>query len=189
MYEGDAPLAERRAQALALDSALLADLLGQADMRELLDPLVVEEIERELQRLAPGRACRDAEAVADLLRNAGAADHRRGGRARGGPGRGAGLAGRAWPRSGGCWSCASAGRPRWAAIEDAGRLRDALGRGAAAGRAGAFTEPVADPLRDLVLRYARTHGPFTAHRGWPSGYGLGVAVVTGALHRLAAEGA
>ena len=68
MYEGDAPLAERRAQALALDSALLADLLGQADMRELLDPLVVDEVERELQRLAPGRASRDAEAVADLLR-------------------------------------------------------------------------------------------------------------------------
>ncbi len=71
MYEGDAPLAERRAQALALDSALLADLLGQADMRELLDPLVVEEIEREQQRLAPGRTCRDEEAVADLLRNLG----------------------------------------------------------------------------------------------------------------------
>src|SRR5262249_35724292 len=71
MYEGDAPLAERRAQALALDSALLADLLGQADMRELLDPVVVDDTERELQRLAPGRTCRDAEAVADLLRNLG----------------------------------------------------------------------------------------------------------------------
>ena len=71
MYEGDAPLAERRAQALALDSALLAELLGQADLRELLDPLVVEEAERELQRLAPGRTCRDAEAVADLLRASG----------------------------------------------------------------------------------------------------------------------
>ena len=54
MYEGDAPLAERRAQALALDSALLAELLGQADLRELLDPLVVADSERELQRLAPG---------------------------------------------------------------------------------------------------------------------------------------
>ena len=68
MYEGDAPLAERRAQALALDSALLAELLGQAELRELLDPLVVDETERELQRLAPGRTCRNAEDVADMLR-------------------------------------------------------------------------------------------------------------------------
>ncbi len=71
MYEGDSPLAERRAQALALDSSLLAELLGQADLRELLDPAVVEETERELQRLTPDRACRDAEGVADLLRSIG----------------------------------------------------------------------------------------------------------------------
>ncbi|MBO0822166.1 MAG: DEAD/DEAH box helicase, partial [Nocardiopsaceae bacterium] len=68
MYEGDAPLAERRAQALALDPALLAELLGSDGMRELLDPEVVAEIERDLQRLSPGRRCRDAEGVADLLR-------------------------------------------------------------------------------------------------------------------------
>src|SRR5450631_3671983 len=71
MYEGDAPLAERRAQALALDSSLLAELLGQADLRELLDPAVVQDTERELQRLAGGRACRDAEDAADLLRTIG----------------------------------------------------------------------------------------------------------------------
>src|SRR6202020_2262410 len=71
MYEGDAPLAERRAQALALDSSLLAELLGQADLRELLDPAVVEQTERELQRLTAERACRDAEGVADLLRSIG----------------------------------------------------------------------------------------------------------------------
>ena len=68
MYEGDAPLAERRAQALALDSSLLAELLGQAELRELLDPAVVGQAEQELQRLAPGRKCRDLEGVADLLR-------------------------------------------------------------------------------------------------------------------------
>ena len=71
MYEGDSPLAERRAQALALDSSLLAELLGQADPRELLDPEVVEQTQNELQRLASGRACRDLEAVADLLRTIG----------------------------------------------------------------------------------------------------------------------
>jgi ATP-dependent helicase Lhr and Lhr-like helicase len=186
MYEGDAPLAERRAQALALDSALLAELLGQAELRELLDPLVVEESERELQRLAPGRACRDAEAVADMLRALGPLSteevaHRS-----------------AEPDSALAWleSLAAqrrllqlrvAGVQRWAAIEDAGRLRDALGVALPVGVPGAFTEPVPDPLRDLVLRYARTHGPFAA-AAVASRYGLGIAVVTGALRRLAAEG-
>jgi ATP-dependent Lhr-like helicase len=187
MYEGDAPLAERRAQALALDSALLADLLGQADMRELLDPVVVEETERELQRLAPGRRCRDAEAVADLLRTLG-------------PLSVAEVAERAAdPAAAPDWvdglaaqrrvlDVRIAGQQRWASIEDAGRLRDALGVALPPGLPDAFTEPVADPLRDLVLRYARTHGPLTAIE-LAERYGLGVAVVTGALHRLAAEGA
>ncbi|MGB6575041.1 MAG: DEAD/DEAH box helicase, partial [Trebonia sp.] len=71
MYEGDAPLAERRAQALALDPALLAELLGTDGLRELLDAGVVEETERDLQHLSESRRCRDAEAVADLLRTSG----------------------------------------------------------------------------------------------------------------------
>ncbi|HXW87320.1 MAG TPA: ATP-dependent helicase [Streptosporangiaceae bacterium] len=187
MYEGDAPLAERRAQALALDSALLAELLGQAELRELLDPLVVEEAERELQRLAPGRACRDAEGVADMLRALGpltteevalrAAD------AAAAPGWLAGLA--AQRR---VLDLRIAGERRWAAIEDAGRLRDALGVALPVGVPAAFTEPAPDPLRDLVLRYARTHGPFAA-AAVARRYGLGVAVVTGALRRLAGDGA
>ncbi|MBO0824629.1 MAG: DEAD/DEAH box helicase, partial [Actinobacteria bacterium] len=126
MYEGDAPLAERRAQALALDSTLLAELLGQAELRELLDPLVVEEAEREMQRLAPGRACRDAEAVADMLRALG-------------PLTTSEVAQRsADPASAPAWLASLAeqrrlldlriaGEQRWSAIEDAGRLRDALG--------------------------------------------------------------
>ena len=68
MYEGDSPLAERRAQALSLDSTLLAELLGSAELRELLDPEVLDEVEAELQRTAPDRRARDAEGVADLLR-------------------------------------------------------------------------------------------------------------------------
>ena len=71
MYEGDAPLAERRAQALALDPALLAELLGTEALRELLDPAVVTETEADLQHLSAGRRGRDAEAVADLLRTSG----------------------------------------------------------------------------------------------------------------------
>ena len=71
MYEGDAPLAERRAQALSLDTALLAELLGQDGLRELLDPAVIAEVERDLQHLSEGRRARDLEGVADLLRTAG----------------------------------------------------------------------------------------------------------------------
>ena len=78
MYEGDAPLAERRAAALSLDPALLAELLGTVELRELLDPEVVAETERMLQRLVPERAARGEEGVADLLRELGPAHGRRG---------------------------------------------------------------------------------------------------------------
>jgi len=186
MYEGDTPLAERRAQALALDSALLAELLGQTELRELLDPVVVEESGREMQRLTPGRACRDAEAVADMLRALGPLTTDEVAERSADPAEApkwlAGLAGQRR-----VLQLRIAGHERWSAIEDAGRLRDALGVALPPGVPEAFTEPVADPLRDLLLRYARTHGPFgslaVAER-----YGLGVAVVTGTLHRLAAEG-
>ncbi len=186
MYEGDAPLAERRAQALALDSALLAELLGQADLRELLDPLVVDGTERELQRLAPDRQCTSAESMADLLREVG-------------PLAAAEVAGRcSEPGAAAGWLASLAaqrraievrvaGEPRWAAIEDAGRLRDALGVALPPGIPDAFTEPVRDPLGDLAARYARTHGPFTTAAA-ADRYGLGVAVMAGTLHRLAADG-
>src|SRR5260370_16476083 len=75
----------------------------------------------------------------------------------------------------------------WAAIEDAGRLRDALGVALPVGIPEAFTEPLPDPLGDLVARWARTHGPFRAGV-IAERYGLGVAVVTMALRRLAAAG-
>ena len=68
MYEGDAPLAERRAAALALDRDLLRELLGAEELRELLDPAALDELELELQRLADGRRARNADGVHDLLR-------------------------------------------------------------------------------------------------------------------------
>src|SRR6185437_4754920 len=80
-----------------------------------------------------------------------------------------------------------AGEQRWIAIEDAGRVRDALGVALPVGVPEAFTEPVPDPLGDLVLRYARTHGPFTAAAA-AAHFGLGVAVVAAALDRLTALG-
>jgi ATP-dependent helicase Lhr and Lhr-like helicase len=178
MYEGDAPLAERRAQALALDSTLLAELLGQANLRELLDPEVVAEASRELQRLPASRHARDVEGAADLLRELGPLTT---------PELTARGAAPRWlaelEESHRAIRVRLAGEEHWAAIEDAGRLRDALGVPLPVGVPEAFLEPVADPLSDLLSRYARTHGPF--HAGdVATRFGLGVAVVTGGLHRL-----
>ncbi|MFF2956090.1 ATP-dependent helicase [Kitasatospora sp. NPDC057965] len=182
LYEGDSPLAERRAAALSLDSRLLSELLGQAELRELLDPQVLAELEAELQRLTPERRIKDAEGVADALRLLGPLSE-------------AELTARgAEP----LWALELeaarrviqvriGGERRWAAVEDAGRLRDALGTPLPVGVPEAFTEPVKDPLGDLLARHARTHGPFTAAEA-AARYGLGTAVVTGTLHRLTATG-
>ncbi|WP_407940909.1 DEAD/DEAH box helicase, partial [Nonomuraea antri] len=180
MYEGDAPLAERRAQALALDTTLLAELLGQADLRELLDPDVISDTERELARL--DRPLRDVEDLADLLRSHGpllAPDVS----VRGGD--------PSWleelERARRAIRVRIAGEEQWAAIEDAARMRDALGAPLPVGIPHAFLEPVADPLADLLARHARTRGPF--HSGTAAArFGLGVAVVSDALRRLAASG-
>ncbi|MGJ5891699.1 ATP-dependent helicase [Streptomyces niveiscabiei] len=182
LYEGDSPLAERRAAALSLDSRLLAELLGQAELRELLDAEVLAELERELQWLTEERRLRDAEGVADALRVLG-------------PLTDADLARRgADPRWAQELAAARrairvrvAGVDHWAAIEDAGRLRDALGTALPVGVPEAFTEPVKDPLGDLLARHARTHGPFTSAAA-AARFGLGTAVTDGALQRLAASG-
>jgi ATP-dependent helicase Lhr and Lhr-like helicase len=182
LYDADLPLAERRAAALSLDSALLAELLGSEAIRELLDAEVVAEVERSLQRLDPARHARHVEDAADLLRFLGdlstveAAERgvqpewlaelesaRRAIRVR------------------------IAGDERYMAIEDAGRVRDALGVALPVGVPEAFTEPVADPLGDLVSRYARTHGPFPAQE-LAARFGLGISVVTGVLDRLVGAG-
>ncbi|GGT13219.1 DEAD/DEAH box helicase [Nonomuraea spiralis] len=180
MYEGDAPLAERRAQALALDTTLLAELLGQADLRELLDPDVIVASERELARL--DRPLRDAEDLADLLRSHGpllTPDVS----VRGGD--------PSWleelERARRAIRVRVAGEEQWAAVEDAARLRDALGVPLPVGVPHVFLEPVPDPLADLVARHARTRGPF--HAGTAAArFGLGAAVVIDALRRLATSG-
>src|SRR5664280_2489132 len=182
MYEGDTPLAERRAQALSLDPTLLAELLGQAELRELLSAEALVEVERELQRLTPDRRVRDREGTADLLRLLGDQST-------------AELTARGADSS---WLAELAaarrvlevrigGEPRWAAIEDAGRLRDALGVPLPVGIPAAFLEPVTDPLGDLVARFARTHGPFLPAEV-AGRLGLGPAVVGTALARLAGQG-
>jgi len=199
LYEGDSPLAERRAAALALDPTLLAELLGRGEgaaLRDLLDPAALARTEAELQRLAPHRRARDAEGVADLVRllgplataevvertGSGEPDDPRPVAAQTVAGWLADLEGaRRLIR------VRIAGQERWAAVEDAGRLRDALGTPLPVGVAEAFTEPVDDPLGDLVSRHARTHGPFTAAE-IAARFGLGPAVVVDALRRLVAAG-
>ena len=186
LYEGDSPLAERRAAALSLDSALLAELLGRAELRDLLDLDVIDEVGAELQRLSPDRRARDAEGVADLLRLLGpltlpelqarCADA-------------AGAAG--WLRQLAAArrviEVSYAGRTWWAAVEDANRLRDALGVPVPMGVPDAFVMPVDDPLGDLVARYARTHAPFAVAEV-AQRFGLGSAVVHDTLRRLGSAG-
>jgi len=182
LYELDAPLAERRAAALSLDSTLLAELLGTESVRELLDPEALAEIEAQLQRTDPQRHVRDVEGTADLLRFVGdlsPAD----GAARGAqPGWLDDLV--ATRRA---LRVRIAGEDRVIAIEDAGRYRDGLGVALPVGVPEVFTEPVADPLGELLGRYARTHGPFPPAQA-ATRLGLGVAVASGVLDRLTAAG-
>ena len=187
MYEGDSPLAERRAAALSLDPTLLAELLGRAELRELLDPAVIEQLELELQRLAPDRRARDAEGVVDLLRMLGPLSEpeilQRLDPASGLVGAALDTALAALARSNRIWR---AGSERWAIIEDAARLRDALGTPLPIGIPSAFVEPVDDPLGDLVSRFARTHVPFTV-AAVADRLGLGTAVVLTSLRALAGQ--
>ncbi|NED66962.1 DEAD/DEAH box helicase, partial [Streptomyces sp. SID10244] len=160
MYADDAPLAERRAAALSLDTSLLAQLLGRVDLRELLDPAVIAEVTARLQRLSPDRQARDAEDIVDLLRWLGPLSTEEvTDRYRGDDPALAHLT--ELHRTGQIISVNHGGRPLWAAIDDTARLRDALGVPAPMGIPAAYLEPVPDPVGDLVGRYARTHGPFT----------------------------
>ncbi|MET0734331.1 MAG: ATP-dependent helicase [Microbacterium sp.] len=193
MYEGDSPLAERRAAALSVDPALLSELLGKIELRELLDPDVIVQFEREVQRLDPERRARGLEGAADLLRMLGPLEPAEVS-ARLEQVDGADVpeaeasahldalvvARRAIPVT-------IAGVSRFAAIEDSGRLRDALGAALPVGIPTAFVEPVADPLGDLVARFARTHGPFTAD-AVAERFGIGIAVARLTLQRLESQG-
>ena len=159
LYEGDAPRAERRAAALTLDRDLLRELLGEGELAELLDPEATAAVETELQRLAPHRRVRGEDGVADLLAALGpltedevAARLREGDAA-------ALLAGLESARR--AAPVRIAGRMKWAAMEDMGRLRDALGASPPPGTPAAFLEETAEPLPEVVGRLARTRGPFT----------------------------
>ncbi len=181
MYADDIPVAERRAAALSLDTALLAQLLGRLDLRELLDDDVIAEVVARLQRLDPARRARDAQDVGDLLRWLGPlTDDEIAARYRGEDPLPAVLA----SLRGQVITVTHRGRSLWAAAEDAGRLRDGLGVALPPGVPAAFTDPVDDALGDLVGRYARTHGPFTTAEA-AHDIGLPPAAVADTLARLA----
>jgi ATP-dependent Lhr-like helicase len=185
MYEGDAPLAERRAAALSLDRDLLRDLLGAEELRELLDPGALADLELELQLLADGRRARSADELHDVLRRVGdlAVDE---------------LDLRCEGSQGSEWiaelvqqrraiQVSVAGVDRFIAADDAARYRDALGCNVPLGLPREFTDPVPHPLEGLVARFARTHGPFltdeVAHR-----FGLSAERATGALVAIESDG-
>lgn len=209
LYEGDSPLAERRAAALSVDPALLGELLGRVELREFLDQRIIDDAAAHAQRLTPSRRLpaaggRGPESAADLLRllgplsseelavrlqspagvreqedgEAGESPHASSEEARG------------WAEE--LVDAQRAFRITWqggeayAAVEDASRLRDGLGVPIPPGIPLTFLDPVADPLGDLVGRYARTHGPFTIGEAGRA-LGLSRAVVADTLNRLAEE--
>jgi ATP-dependent Lhr-like helicase len=197
IYEQDAPIAERRAQALTLDRGLLAELLGQAELRELIDPRVLDELELELAHLGPERQARDADELHDLLRRLGDLTEAEIAERRApplmpappprlGPGPRVAVArtpGRAAPAA----LLPIAGEPRWISAEDAGLYRDALGCVPPPGLPDSFIAPTEAPLEQLLRRYARTHGPFPT-RQVAQRYGLRPAQLEPVLRLLETAG-
>jgi ATP-dependent helicase Lhr and Lhr-like helicase len=186
IYEGDAPLAERRAQALTVDPAQLRQLLGEVELRELLDANALAELELQLQHLEPDRAARHVDAVHDLLLRLGDLT-RDEVRARSAPD----AAVDEWlfelQRERRVVAVPVAGETRWIAAEDIGKYRDALGVVVPPGLPDAFLMSDPRPLVALVRRFARTHGPFTSVE-LARRLGIGPALVSGALGELAAAG-
>jgi ATP-dependent Lhr-like helicase len=185
IYDGDAPLAERRAQALSVDQAQLRELLGDAELRELLDPGALADMERQLQHLDPRYRARTPDGIHDLLIRIGDLS----------PGE---LAARTdLPDPSGAATRLEherrivllpvAGEPRYIAVEDVARYRDALGVPLPLGLPAALLEPVRDPAGDLALRYARTHGPFDK-RELAARFGLAVPLAESLLARLTDAG-
>ena len=219
LYDGDAPAAERRAAALSLDPALLAELLGSSGLRDLLDPAVLVQTQQRLQRTGERYRASGVEGVADLLRQLGPLSARElslrlrtdnpqaevpgiehedfenygeeyGAHASVDQAR---ALAEKLVRSRRAFSFAGASddsaKPQlyYAVVEDAARLRDGLGIMPAAALPTALLEPVAEPLEDLVSRYARTHIPFTAQQAAEHFSRLtpvGVGVLTPVLQRL-----
>jgi len=185
VYEGDAPLAERRAQALTIDQDQLRELLGEADLRELLDADAIAEVEETAQCLIESHRARSADGIHDLCLRLGDLSRDE-------------LSLRVVDqsllesvdrlvRARRLLELRIAGERRLIAAEDAARYRDALGIPLPPGLPASLMEPVAQPVLELVRRYARTHGPFT-ERDAANRFALDAAVIENALRLLAHEG-
>ena len=185
IYDGDAPLAERRAQALSIDQDQLRELMGDSDLRELLDLSAIEETEEQLQCTAETYRARSMDGVHDLLLRLGDLT-----------------------RSELVLRCVTtevaesvdrlikarrvlelgmAGERRLLAVEDAARFRDAVGVPLPPGLPTAFLQPVPEALVDVVRRYARTHGPFVT-KDVADRYGLPMVSVEAVLQKLVGMG-
>jgi ATP-dependent Lhr-like helicase len=185
VYDGDAPLAERRAQALTIDQDQLREILGEADLRELLAADAIAEVEETAQCLAENYRARSLDGIHDLCLKLGDLSREE-------------LARRVLSadllaqvdrlvRARRLLEIRIAGEKRLIAAEDAARYRDGLGIPLPPGIAASLLEPVAHPALELIRRYARTHGPFTV-RDAAARFALDAAVVEKTLKQLAADG-
>jgi ATP-dependent Lhr-like helicase len=184
LYDGDAPLAERRAQALAIDQAQLRELLGDAELRELLDADALGEVEAQAQQLDPGYQARSVDGVHDLLLRIGDLTRDE-------------IAARSkvdatsaldtLVKSRRAVLLTMTGEQRAVPVEYVGRYRDALGVPLPPGLPEALLQPVANAALDLARRFARTRGPFTTEE-FAQRYGLGRALAQSLLKELSAAG-
>jgi ATP-dependent Lhr-like helicase len=159
IYDGDAPLAERRAQALSIDQSQLEEILGSVDFRELLDKAALDEVESQLQSLDPDYHARHADGLHDLLLKLGDLSEAEIAARSATPAVAASV--EELVRARRVLRTRIAGQPRFIPAEYAAAYRDALGIPLPPGLAAAFLEPAPDPVGELLRRYARTHGPFT----------------------------
>ena len=185
IYEGDAPLAERRAQALSIDQSQLEELLGDGDLRELLDAAALDEVEARLHAIEPGYRARHADGLHDLLLKLGDLSQEE-------------IALRSETAEIAATTAELvssrravrvriAGETRYIPVEYASRYRDALGTPLPPGLAEVFLAKSEYPLREILRRYARTHGPFTTI-DLVARYGLSPSALDAALHALHALG-
>jgi ATP-dependent Lhr-like helicase len=184
IYDGDAPLAERRAQALSIDQAQLRELLGEAELRELLDADALEDVERQLQQLDERYRARSIDGVHDLLLHLGDLTRDE-------------VCARAsidgdeaierLLRDRRIITVHIGGAARLIPVEYAGRYRDALGVPLPVGLPASLLEPTRDASLDLARRFARTHGPFTSG-DVAVRYTLGRSTADALLKTLAATG-
>jgi ATP-dependent Lhr-like helicase len=181
MYEGDTPNAERRAAALSLDRDLLRELLGQEELRDLIDPGALERVEADLQCLSEPTRAVNRDGLLDVLRRAGDLSlDEVSARVLGGLDPSAMLSDLRGERR--AARVRINGQERWIDAADAGLYRDALGAAPAGGLPSAFLEDVPDALNRLLTRYAATHGPFTT-ADVRARYGIDVAAVLRELER------